>query len=434
MRCLFFIEDYPITPDSPGGAPALSYSHLELLAHAGAEVHLVILTDPRHSLGFQQFTASQPQVWAQVRSWCASYRQLEIEYGNNARAPFKHFWQALHDPVLYVCGAAQPPVLQALQRVVHELEPELLWAEHRVPAMLACLAVPQLPIVYSHHDWEWLLARQRLAGRWATARPAQKLRGRFGVWQMRRAESETVRTVTACVSGSVTETAEFKKLGARHAAYLPTTYEPVTLSPVSESTAPVRVVHLGGMLGTRNQTSVQRFLDLAWNPSCAAHAAAPELWQVGSMKGAPPEILAALARAGAHCTGFVRDLQEVLRPGDIHVVPWEWPTGTRTRIPVAMNHGQALVSTRAAAVCLPELKHGENCLLVNDLPELGRAVAALVADPVQRRQLAAAGRATFLQHYTRPALQPRFQQFLSELGWPARRQPRAVAQWQTSQT
>ena len=143
---------------------------------------------------------------------------------------------------------------------------------------------------------------------------------------------------------------------------------------------------------------------------------------VGSMKGAPVEFMAELKRAKAVCTGFVQDLGAVLRPHDIHIVPWELPTGTRTRIPVALNHAQALVSTKAAAICLPELRDNENCILVDDLREMGQAVNALLSDPDKRKRIADAGRNTFLQHFTRASVQPRFQQFLETL-----RMPRAMA-------
>lgn len=414
MRCLFLIEDYPITPDSPGGAPALSYSHLELLAAGGAEIHLVTLANPRRSLGFQEFTASQPQVWAQVKGWCASHEVIEIEHMPTGRAPLKHFLQSLRDPVPYICADAQPRVLAALRSSIARRAPDLIWAEHRVPALLARRVAATVPVVYSHHDWEWQLGLLRHEAKKDAMSRAQQLRARFGVWQHRRVEHATVAGVAACVSGSITETEEFKTLGARHAGYFPTTAEPVGLSQ-GNNTGPVRVVHLGGMAGTRNQTSVRRFLHLAWFPLLNAGGTAPQLWMVGSMKGAAPELIEELKRADAVCTGFVRDLGPMLRPGDIHVVPWELPTGTRTRIPVALNHAQALISTRAAAVCLPELKHEENCLLVDDLGEMGRAIRALLDDPARRVRLAEAGRATFLQHFTRAAVQPRFQQFLTEL-------------------
>lgn len=419
MRCVFFIEDYPITPDSAGGAPALSYSHLELLAHAGAEIHLVTLTNPRRQLGFREYVVRQPEVWARVEGWCASHRVIRIEHEETRSEPLRNFARSLRDPVRYVCPEAQEAVVEDFKQAVAELRPDFIWAEHRVPAMLAERAATGVPVVYSHHDWEWALRQLRHEAKKETLSPRQNMRARFGVWQTKRAEHATVRGVAACVSGSVTEAAEFEEIGARRAAYFPTTYEPAVLKDndevMSAAAGRVRVVHLGGMQGSRNQLSVSRFLEHSWFPSCDRHAASPELWMVGSMKSAPEEFMNELRRARAVCTGFVRDLGEALRPGDIHVVPWELATGTRTRIPVALNHAQALVSTRAAAACLPELRHDENCLLVEDLGEMGRAIGALLDDPARRERIARAGRETFLSHFTRESLQPRFQQFIEEL-------------------
>lgn len=419
MRCLFFVEDYPITPDSAGGAPALNYSHLELLAHAGVEIHMVTLTNPRRQLGFREYVVRQPEVWARVEGWCASHGFIRVDQEETASEPLRNFARAMRDPVRYVCPEAQEPVVEEFRKTVARLRPDFIWAEHRVPAMLAARAATGVPVVYSHHDWEWALRQLRHEAKKGTLDARQDMRARFGVWQTKRAEHATVRGVAACVSGSVTEAAEFREIGARRAAYFPTTYEPVALKDDCETTGAgderVRVVHLGGMQGSRNQSSVNRFLEHSWFPTCDRHHASPELWMVGSMKSAPEEFMDELRRARAVCTGFVRDLADALRPGDIHVVPWEFAGGTRTRIPVALNHAQALVSTRAAASCLPELRDGENCLLVEDLGEMGRAIAALLDDPARRKRIARAGRETFLRHFTREALQPRFQQFVEEL-------------------
>ena len=72
-------------------------------------------------------------------------------------------------------------------------------------------------------------------------------------------------------------------------------------------------------------------------------------------------------------------------------------------------------SSRAAVTGLPELSSGENCVLVEDLEEMGPAVLELLADAPRRRELGCAGRATFLNHFTREAVQPRFDQFIDEL-------------------
>ncbi|HYE71975.1 MAG TPA: glycosyltransferase, partial [Blastocatellia bacterium] len=373
------------------------------------------LSNPKKTLGFQEFTQSQPKVWEQIKSWCTSFQMIETLHEDTGRAPVKNFVRALQDPVQYTCPDAHPRVLSTLKSVVAQIRPEMIWAEHRIPAMLAQLAVPHVPIIYSFHDWEWRLGLLRHESRSNAMSGLKKLRSRFGVWQTRRAEHVTVSSVAACVSGSVTETAEFQTIGAQRVAYFPTTYQPVDLRDVADATEPIRVVHLGAMQGTRNLISVQRFLDLSWFPSCINHQAKPELWMVGSMKHAPDDFMVELKRAEAHCTGFVQDLSTVLRPGDVHVVPWELPTGTRTRIPVALNHGQALVSTKAAAICLPELKHNENCLLVDDLSEMGVAIAELLNEPKRRKRIAQAGRDTFLKHFTRDSVQPRFERFVEDL-------------------
>jgi len=37
-------------------------------------------------------------------------------------------------------------------------------------------------------------------------------------------------------------------------------------------------------------------------------------------------------------------LDEVLRPNDVHIVPYDQPTGTRTRLTLALNHRQVLLA------------------------------------------------------------------------------------------
>jgi len=138
----------------------------------------------------------------------------------------------------------------------------------------------------------------------------------------------------------------------------------------------------------------------------------PELWIVGSLNGLDDGLARQLKRAEAHCTGFVEDLRTVLRPYDLHVIPWEYDTGTRTRLPVAFNHAQVVLATRASAACLPEARHGENCVLVDRLAEMAEPLAALAGDAARRRDLGAAARATFLHAFTREARQGAFDTFI----------------------
>jgi hypothetical protein len=171
------------------------------------------------------------------------------------------------------------------------------------------------------------------------------------------------------------------------------------------------------MQTTANRLGLERFLDVSWPIICQTSSVHPELWVVGSLAGASGSLLAKLKQAKAACPGFVDDLTTVLRPFDIHIIPWEHNTGTRTRIPLVLNYGQVLVSTKAGAACLPELRHNENCVLVHNLEQMAKEVMLLIPDESRRQKLARAGRDTFEKQYTREAVQPRFNQFLGELGF-----------------
>jgi glycosyltransferase involved in cell wall biosynthesis len=119
-----------------------------------------------------------------------------------------------------------------------------------------------------------------------------------------------------------------------------------------------------------------------------------------------------LEEVGAICTGYVEDLASVLRPYDVHIVPWEYNTGVRTRVPLILNYMQALVAVEAGVACFPELYHGENCMLASDLRDMAHKVIGLLASHNTRRETAERGRETFLAHFTREAVQPKFDSLL----------------------
>jgi glycosyltransferase involved in cell wall biosynthesis len=408
-RCLFLVEDYPITPNASGGGPSVFYSHLELLAYGGFEITLVLLTFPSSTRGFRAFTKEQPEIWERVRSWCVSIREIPISVQSRPRAPLRHIWMALRDPAQYLRPELHESNLEALRDILREFKPHILWAEHLLPASLALRSAMGVSVVYSHHDWESRIGHHRrgaFSGSW---------RGRFQTWMSKRMDHELVRRASACVCVSYTEAEEVRALGVEHVLYLPTTYEPGNLETHAEAPARARLVHLGGMRTTANRLGLQRFLDVSWPRLSAAPGGPPELWVIGNLDGAPPSLREALERIGAVCPGFVENLDSVLRPYDLHLIPWEHNTGTRTRLPLALKHRQVVVATRETAACLPELRDGHDCLLVSDLSEMADVILALIDNADRRKRLGDTGRTTFLEHYTRPSVQETLNRFLSAL-------------------
>ena len=176
-----------------------------------------------------------------------------------------------------------------------------------------------------------------------------------------------------------------------------------------------RIVHLGGMQATANRIGLERFLRVAWPKLKVQIKPKPELWVIGSLDGAPKTLQELLIQPGIVCTGYVDDLSSVLRPFDMHIIPWELNTGTRTRIPLILNYAQVLISTRAGAACIDELKHEVNCILVNDLKHMASEIKSLCNDDKKREAIGREGRNTFFNYFTLESQQPRFNHFIEDV-------------------
>ncbi len=406
--CLFLVEDWPITPNAVGGAPALTHSHLQLLAYSENEIALVVISSPNNPMGFEDFRSDQPDVWDGIERWCNTTRIFQLHPVHRKATSLRRSLLALHDPAVFLYrDLMTEDGIGALRNLISKVKPDVIWAEHLIPASLAQRAARDIPVIYSHHDWKWRIKRHRAGER------ANEWKRRFRFWLSKCHEEGLVRKVAGCVSASITEAVEILALGANQVGYFPTTYTPIDLPPGPTPCATPRIVHLGGMQTTANRIGLQRFLKIAWPFICENLKAIPELWVIGSLEGAPPALLTDLERAGAICTGFVKDLRSVLRAYDFHIIPWEYNTGTRTRIPLILNHAQVLVSTRMAASSISELKRNENSILAEDLPQMALEIVKLFYDDSARQRIGQAGRMTFLNHFTREAIQPRFNDFMN---------------------
>ncbi len=407
--CMFITLDWPITPMAAGGTPALIYSHLELLAGAVDKIALIILKRDGLSRGFDAFCRSQPDTWNRISSWCREVHTVEINPTQEVPAMTSRVVASLLNPALYsYADLIESYGMVRLEQLVGEISPDFIWCEHLIPATLVQQIGLQCPVIYSHHDWRWKIKAHR------SGASAWKVKQALKFWFSKRLEIQLVRRAAACVSGSQTELDEMRAFGARNLVYFPVTYAPVALPDEWPAAERPRIVHLGGMQTTANRLGLQRFLEISWPIISQQSRPVPELWVIGNLEGAPPVLMHALKQPNIVCTGVVLDLGPVLRPADIHVIPWEYDTGTRTRIPLVLNHAQVLVSTRAAAACIPELVHGQNCILVGDLLEMAWAVARLVCDPHEGLSIAEHGRASFLHSFTKHAQQPQFNLFTEQ--------------------
>lgn len=392
-KILFVVNAEKISPNANGGAAVL-YSHLEQLHAIGYQVVLLAVewNDSYH------FKESDYQ---EVESFVSEILRYQINQGQK-EGKLKRVLQAIFNPVAFEYSFVNSKNIRSLQTLVKQKSIDLIWCEWRWSAIWALETPLNIPKIYAHHDWEYKLA---------LLRKKPNLKKRFHTIQKKRVEMKLVKEMTACISGSSTETKEIEQISKKKALYLPTTYHSVS-SKLRAKKQP-SIVHLGGMGTTANRLGLERFLDVCWLDIKKAIPTI-ELWVIGSLKRAQPSLQQKLEDHNIKRLGFVQDLESVLYPNDIHIIPWEYNTGTRTRIPVILNYRQALVATRASAQCYPEITE-ENAELCNDLKEMKEAIIHLYSDAEKLHLLANNGNQTFKDNFTLNSQKNKLKQFLNEI-------------------
>lgn len=390
---LFIVNAEEISPNANGGAAVL-YSHLELLSNLN--YHVTLLTvEWNASYSFKK------EDYKEVASFVKEIVHYKADEGKRKRG-LDWVYHAIVKPTEFEYFFVNEKNKSYLQTLVKEKSIDLVWCEWRWAAIWAMKTQLPVPRIYSHHDWEYKLSLLRV-------KPS--LNKRFHSFQKKRVELKMVRTFEACISGSMTESEEIKAISYKPVLYLPTTYKAITtsLTPRKE----VSIVHLGGMGTTANRLGLERFLEVCWS-SLKSKVSNAQLKVVGSVKRAHASLQEKLNDRQIQALGFVEDLGSVLYPEDIHIVPWEYNTGTRTRIPVALNHQQVLVATRESVRCYPEITE-ENAILCDSLEEMKEQIIHLYSDREKLHLLATKGKQTFLDNYTVQSQLSRLEDFLKTI-------------------
>lgn len=378
-KILFIVNHGFISPNANGGA-SVYYSHLELLFKAGFQVQLLAV----------QWSDEKPfdeNDYTEIKEFVTTIDTYKIQI-DTPKMGFNRLFNAAFKPELFEYYFLNDANKAYLQNYCLQNNIDLVFGDWRWAAIWACFSDLKIPVIYGHHDWEFKLAKLR---------KQRNVLQKFHTFQKKRVEYKLVKQVAGSISGSYTETEEIEKISSKKALYIPTTYAPIT--PSLQALKKPNIVHLGGMGTTANRLGLERFLDVCWGE---IHKKNPttQLVIIGSLKQATPTLLEKLKSKNIVCKGFVSELQEVLHPQDIHIIPWEYNTGTRTRIPVVLNYEQVLVATKASVMAFPELIHQKNAMLCTSLKAMNSVICELLQQPEKMHSISKNGKETFLNHFT----------------------------------
>lgn len=373
------------------------------------EVHVVRWGSAESLASLELFEAASPSA-QKARGMASSWQDLNLQSDTPPLNRIGVFKKSVFKPISFQWPLAAF-IVQALDRLVKDLEPDLIWAEHRDAAASCILLDTSTRWVYSHHDFVHRL-RQFRHGR-------ENARERWLQWTARRAEQQVIRNATVVVTGSSTEVQRLNDMGAKSARLVPVGYEDAnTVSLELDAEADVRIVHLGSLETTANRVGLEAYLRTVHKQigeACRKEGVMPDLYVIGDNRRVKPDLASLLAQSGIVCTGFVPDLNMALRPFDISILPYEHDSGYRTKLPLLFKHAQVVIATQAsiAGTRLDGLE--DVCVVLDRLADFPAVIARLVNDTQERKRLGRAAQAFFGEHFTYQAIQPAYASLLDEL-------------------
>lgn len=391
MKCLYIVSSGPITPNGSGGGSAIYYDQMMALRELGCDIHLWHFATTEARLLFEENIKRDPETWRKVQDACSSIRFTTVSDRPSLA-------KRLHDRIAAITRrtplVARWDYIKTLRQILADIRPDFVWAHHLEAATLSAQIV-DTPYIYFHHDWLYRIFALR------SGQPQNAV--------LKQREENVSRSAFAVVTGSVYEGKELLDLGCRRVRYIPVAYEPVRIEMAEPVERKPRLVHLGGMGTTANWQGLLSFFEKAW-PALKMQY---RLDVIGDLRQAPEALEQHLREV--NCLGFVNDLSTVMRPYDLQIIPWNHPTGQRTKVPVAMNYGQVIIACRGGVAGFEELQTEVNCILVDSIEGMPKAIELVAGNSELRVRLGKAAKTTFEEHFTREALLPRYKDLLEEL-------------------
>lgn len=384
MRILYLCP-YAPSSTATGGGPVFGWQNIAAISELGHEIHLVATTTSEIPEDVRARVASVTHCVPIAPGWRTVDRLIARIFRSETLAFQFPDWEGI-----------SPQVEAALSRI----RPDLVFADwigslQHLPRDFGG------PTVYAHHDFIHQLLRVRArAGRLRLRRPDILSRSR-----LERIETSLVRRASRVISVSASDRPVFDSAGVE-CRYVPIVGAPIPRTERSPSPLP-RAVLLGRSNTAMNAT--RRNLRTRIWPLLEPNLRSRIEWhQIGEIPGHPTKDWHWVAENFV-VHGFKPDLSEVLRPGDLCLVPYADDTGFRAKFVTAAAHGMVNIGYERTFECAEEFTPGYDCLAARSDEHFAALLRDWVSNPELRERMSESARLTYEERFSIASVLPSYQ-------------------------
>ncbi len=292
-------------------------------------------------------------------------------------------------------------VRQQMLAAVERVQPDVIWADW-IGTLLHLPSAP--PVVYGHLDFLHQLQHVRRDLHGGRLRRPDIV----STPQLEQLEMELVRSSAYVVSVSATDVPLIEALG------VPCVYMPIVGQSIPRPAGPLPSRARAFLLGRSNTAmnmSRRNLRQDIW-PKLGSRASELEWHQVGAPPGGKTSDWE-WVEAHFKLHGFVENLDTVLRPSDLCLVPYREHTGFRAKFVTASGYGMVNIGYESTFGVAQEFVPNENCLAAVDDEHFAELLLDYASDPEMRRRLSEGSRALYENEFSLEAQYPLYESALS---------------------
>jgi glycosyltransferase involved in cell wall biosynthesis len=400
---LYITTDISFLESTDAGGGVVENSHLRLFKLNDYKIRILYLNTHLFS------TEVAPEIIStkKVALFGASEVQIdEIQLSKSFSHNFPHrIKRLLTNLTNYYYPFVNKKNTLFLENYIHTLDVNLIWAQWSYPGLLCSKLKVKNPIFYVHHDWQYKLVEYK---------KKKSLKRTFYKNAIKKIEKTFIKKFTAVICLSYSD---YKMLEKENipALYLPITYDSNPIETKKEQREKPVLVHLGNLNTTANRVGLEEFIQFSWKEIKRKYPTI-KLEIIGREVKNNIQFMDVLKKdPNIDYFDFVEDLDAIIHPYDIHIIPWNYNTGTRTRVPLIFKHKQCLLAMQKGVENINDVKHLENSILAKSWGSYTENIIEAIENHTLRKEISESGYETYKRIYLHNSQKKNLDQFITSL-------------------
>jgi glycosyltransferase involved in cell wall biosynthesis len=405
---ILFITESPFSFDL-NGAASFSSGHLLALFHAYPIADILILhLTKESSIRHEQLTPYLNEAGFKgaisiqsIPSNRLKFRIIKVKSILNFR------FSTFRNKTITLFSNMENELISAVQKIIANFKPDLIWVEHILPALLVIHNQPEAPVIYSHHDFLFRVLKER---------NKFSLKNFFRIKMLKNTEIHLLKRINFFINGSEAERQyALQKNPKLQSLSFPAVY-PIHIRNFQSNNNVIlsnRLVHIGSFSATANRIGLAGLLKHVF-PQLKKEIENFELYLIGNQISFKDTEFSWVSRdPKIKIVGHIDDLATILQPYDVHVVPYDRGTGTRTRLLNALRYHGVVVLFEKTTRDFPELKREIDLLAADNYSDFTKQIIRLLQDPDLRKKTGDRAFNKLNAHFTIQQLSEKIKQLLA---------------------